>query len=289
MARTKPRSTRTQKGGRYPRDPRDMHVPKVVRVKETRMETAVVKTINIDMDLGKRQAPAPGQFFMLWVPGIDEVPMSLAEIGPGSRLGFAVHNKGDATAALHGLTPGDRLGLRGPYGRGYMVPKGNGKVLVLAGGTGIASLVPFVEVIGKRAVVVLGAKTRSEVLYEARVKARASKVIVTTDDGTAGVRGLVTNVAMPMISDGKEGWAAVVTCGPEQMMCKIVDACLKAGIPVQASLERFMKCGTGICDSCSIGGLQVCKDGPVFDGKTVARTPDFGRFKRDASGKRVPL
>ena len=81
---------------------------------------------------------------------------------------------------------------------------------------------------------------------------------------------------------------AIFTCGPEMMMKGIIDMAMERGIPVQASLERFMKCGIGICDSCSINGYRVCVDGPVFSEELKFMT-DLGKFKRDRAGRKVPL
>jgi dihydroorotate dehydrogenase electron transfer subunit len=81
---------------------------------------------------------------------------------------------------------------------------------------------------------------------------------------------------------------SVITCGPEIMMKKLLE--MSGKIPFQASLERYMKCGFGICGQCCIGkGLRVCKDGPVFDGETLKNIEEFGTYKRDASGKKIPL
>ncbi|MBU4190315.1 MAG: dihydroorotate dehydrogenase electron transfer subunit, partial [Candidatus Thermoplasmatota archaeon] len=75
----------------------------------------------------------------------------------------------------------------------------------------------------------------------------------------------------------------------EKMMKKILELGLEYKISVQASLERFMKCGIGICDSCAINGHHICKDGPVFDDKKLRKMKDFGKFKRDASGRKVKI
>ena len=81
----------------------------------------------------------------------------------------------------------------------------------------------------------------------------------------------------------------VFTCGPELMMRKVAEACWSRGIPFQASLERYMKCGIGLCDACAVGPFLVCRDGPVMDGEDLRQVPDFGLFKRGPSGVKVPF
>jgi dihydroorotate dehydrogenase electron transfer subunit len=90
-----------------------------------------------------------------------------------------------------------------------------------------------------------------------------------------------------LIKTGK--YDQIITCGPERMMKKVIDLALENDIKVQASLERFMKCGIGICDACAVNGLHVCKDGPVFNGELLLKLSDFCRWRRDASGKRIKI
>jgi dihydroorotate dehydrogenase electron transfer subunit len=111
--------------------------------------------------------------------------------------------------------------------------------------------------------------------------------LVSTDDGSFGYHGFASDLAKKILE--KERFDQIITCGPEKMMKKILELGLEYKIPVQASLERHMKCGIGICDSCAIDGWHVCKDGPVFDNKKLGKMKDFGRFKRDASGRRVRI
>jgi dihydroorotate dehydrogenase electron transfer subunit len=134
-------------------------------------------------------------------------------------------------------------------------------------------------------VVVLGARTAALLLFRAQAEAQANALWITTDDGSAGHRGTVTDVLDKAVAD----CTAVYTCGPEVMMKKVVDWCTHRNLPVQASLERYMKCGIGICDACAIDGRNICQDGPVFSGAMLADSEDFGHWKRAPSGKKVPL
>ncbi|MEM4728937.1 MAG: dihydroorotate dehydrogenase electron transfer subunit [Thermoplasmata archaeon] len=267
--------------GKGPLDAGNRTTLRVVRITGKRRETPLVTVLRY-FD----SSPAsPGQFVMVWVPGVDEIPMSLCHIGP--LKGIAVHVKGEATEALAGLEPGDRVGIRGPLGRGFEpLP---GRALVIAGGTGIAALSPLIELLPKkrRHTVVIGARTASELLFVKRVLSAGAEVVVTTEDGSAGMRGMATDAAEELLQRG--GYARIYTCGPELMMRRVAELGAQRGIPVQLSLERYMKCGIGLCDACAISGLHVCTDGPVVSGQTALTLSEFGKSRRDASGRREEL
>ena len=114
------------------------------------------------------------------------------------------------------------------------------------------------------------------------------EVSIATEDGSAGEKGLVTELSKQLLGEGR--FDLILTCGPERMMREVVRQGLEHGVRVQASLERYMKCGFGVCGSCVLDplGLRVCVDGPVFDGALLMKT-EFGELKRDASGARVPV
>ncbi len=224
----------------------------------------------------------PGQFIMIWIPGIDEIPMSLSFIG--EKQGVTVEKKGEGTKKLHEMNVGDKIGIRGPYGNAFSMH--GKKFLFVAGGTGIAPLMPLIKMV-KEKVVILGARTSSLLLFEKELKEMNAKLYIATDDGSRGYHGFATDVFEKIIKEGK--FDMVYTCGPEAMMKKVFDLCIKKNIPMQASLERYMKCGVGICDSCAIDGYHVCKDGPVFDINMLKKMDDFGKWKRDETGKKVEI
>ncbi len=239
-----------------------------------------VVTLRFDWD-----APAsPGQFIMVWMPGVDEVPMSLSYLG--DHKGITVKNVGEATKALTSLQVGDRIIVRGPYGRGYHVPKG--KILAVGGGTGMASLLPAMERITTSSVdTAIGARTEMELLFEERSKKTSSNVRVSTDDGSKGFHGNAVQLAKEMMSATK--YDMVLGCGPEKMLFFLHKLCLENGIPCQMSLERYMKCGGGLCGSCAIDGKRVCREGPVFTGEELKDMKEFGRQRRDECGGRLRL
>ncbi|MFQ6106602.1 MAG: dihydroorotate dehydrogenase electron transfer subunit [Thermoplasmata archaeon] len=255
---------------------------RTTRVERTEVECSHTMTIRYkDESLAR-----PGQFVMVWIPGLDEVPMSLSYIG--DLKGITVHKVGEASAALHEARPGDMLGIRGPLGKDYRIE--GDSILFVSGGTGAASLMPALEVAIERDIesaIVVGAKTASELIFVDRAKKLGADVRISTDDGSKEYKGLASDLAMQVLEESS--FDRVLTCGPEKMMKAVVSACLEKRIQVQASLERFMRCGMGICDSCSFGGLHVCVDGPMFDGDEIAEIEDFGSFRRSADGAREEL
>ncbi|MCG7844740.1 MAG: dihydroorotate dehydrogenase electron transfer subunit [Methanomassiliicoccales archaeon] len=231
------------------------------------------------------EAPAaPGQFVMIWIPGVDEVPMSLSYLG--DRKGVTVKNVGEATKALTSMQVGDRFVVRGPYGRGYHVPRG--EILVVGGGTGMASLLPAMERIAANDVhTVIGARNLNELLFEERAAKASSMVKVSTDDGSKGFRGNAVQLAKLMME--QQDYDMVLGCGPEKMLFYLHQLCVEKDVPCQMSLERYMKCGAGLCGSCAMDGMRVCREGPVFSGDELKHLKEFGKQRRDECGRRVRL
>ena len=241
----------------------------IVRVKN---ETPTIKTFFFD-----RQFPfQPGQFVMVWVPGVDEVPMALS-----SEISITVQKVGDATAALFSLKTGDKIGIRGPFGNGFTKAE---KVLAIAGGVGAAPILPLARA-DCVMTLLLGARTETELLFVDLLD-EWTDVIIATDDGTLGQKGFVTSL-MDDLNLG--AYDRIAVCGPEPMMksvfCKVEEKGLLE--KTEFSLHRYMKCGVGICGSCCTDhqGLRVCRDGPVFSGD-VLKNSEFGQYMRDASGRK---
>jgi dihydroorotate dehydrogenase electron transfer subunit len=255
---------------------------RIVEISDTVAECNHTRTVRFE----DRSAARPGQFVMVWIPGLDEIPMSLSYIG--NSKGVTVHDVGEATSALNEMRQGDAIGIRGPLGRGYRIE--GQSMLLVGGGTGTASLMPALEVAKDRGIkttVVIGAKTASELIFVDRARAHGTDVRISTDDGSQEYKGLASELAKELLDESV--YEGVLTCGPEKMMKSVAETCVERSVPVQLSLERFMRCGMGICDSCSFGGLHVCVDGPVFDGEEVVGIEDFGAFRRSANGRREEL
>ena len=242
---------------------------------DIREETPSVRSFILDLSLDF----IPGQYVMVWIRGVDEIPMSLS----GSNM-ITVQKAGDATSALFGLGAGDTIGIRGPYGNGFDIWD---PVLIVAGGVGAAPLAPLAGAaceIGYDVLTLLGARTRSELLFQQRFS-DAGEVMIATDDGSAGFHGRVTDLL-----DGAT-CRHIYACGPEPMMYALLrmlnDQELKCA---WFSLHRYIKCGIGVCGACCIdpSGERACVDGPVFRGSELIGS-EFGRYRRGADGVRISI
>ncbi|MCI4364645.1 MAG: dihydroorotate dehydrogenase electron transfer subunit [Thermoplasmata archaeon] len=255
----------------------------VVEVTETVVETPSTITLRFPYE-----PPAdPGQFVMVWIPGDDELPMSLSYTEGGSK-GVTVKAMGETSRRFLSLRRGTPIGLRGPYGNRFDLSPH--RVLVVGGGSGTAVLAPAAEralARGAFVTVALGATRADELLFRDRLRAAGARVEVATDDGSEGTRGYVTALVSSLLE--RETFDAIWTCGPEIMMSKVASAASPKGVPVFCSVERHMKCALGMCDACALGPYHVCVDGPVFRADRLTSTEDFARFHRDPSGRRVPF
>ncbi|MHA1752079.1 MAG: dihydroorotate dehydrogenase electron transfer subunit [Candidatus Helarchaeota archaeon] len=260
--------------------------PLIVKLINARQETKKIKTLYFNYPLAE---VLPGQFFMVWT-FFDEIPISVSYIGGKNICGISVKEVGEATRFLNSLSKGDIIGIRGPYGTFFNTIK-SGDILIAAGGIGIAPLMPLIQKLisfqSIKITCVLGAKTADEIpfLKELQIiQSKFLKLMICTDDGSMGFTGTVSDKVKDLLID--ENFNMVYTCGPELMMKKIFEMTQKKNIPIQASLERIMKCGVGVCGQCVIDppGLRVCKEGPIFCDEQLKTMGDFGNYKRDFSG-----
>jgi dihydroorotate dehydrogenase electron transfer subunit len=218
----------------------------------------------------------PGQFVMVWIRGIDEVPMAFSYDNA-----ITVQKVGPATSALFELDECDSIGIRGPFGKGFDIKKGH--LILVAGGVGAAPLAPLAEnaaMSGAKITALLGAKTKDELLFRGRFEA-VGEVRIATDDGSEGKHGYVTQLL-----EDEKNYDQIYCCGPEIMMKKVLDKVTPS--KSQFSLHRYIKCGLGICGACCVDGLRVCKDGPVFSGDVLKKT-EFGVYRRNECGERVKV
>jgi dihydroorotate dehydrogenase electron transfer subunit len=220
----------------------------------------------------------PGQFMMLWLPGIGEKPYALSYLD-GSRVGVTVMERGPFSRKLSSLEPGDAVGFRGPYGRGFWGVTRNGPSAAIGGGCGMAALA-LLKDRSPGCMVVQGAPTEDQVLWQERFPHQR----IYTEDGSCGEKGLPTEWLRERLEKGD--LESVYTCGPEPMMAAVVKLCREAGVDCQASLERYMKCAIGICGQCECDGWLVCQDGPVFSAEELGGMPSFGKVERTKSGRK---
>ena len=262
---------------------------RITKILEIKTESPTVKTFTFKDKICAKAKP--GQFLMLWIPSVDEIPLSILDAEEDGNVSVAVKKVGEATKALHNKKVGDLIGLRGPFGNSFTLKEG--KILLVGGGTGIAPLHFLTKKLAPKAsklTLIIGAKTRQELLFMEKLKkfCGEERLLATTDDGSYGVKGLASELSETILT--KEKYDAIYACGPEQMIRKVFETAEKTGISIEASLERLMRCAIGLCGSCVIGKYRVCKDGPVFNGDQLREVKEeLGISKRDFDGRRIPL
>ena len=209
----------------------------------------------------------PGQYVMVWMPGLNEKPFGVVNPSP---LTLSIAKIGPTTEAIHNLKVGDKLTFRGPYGKSFT--KKRGKMLLIGGGYGVVPLYFLALSLPTKKrnsiTVIIGAKTKDELPFVSKFKKLGCKVYTTTDDGTSGFKGFTTQLTERLMD--KIAFSAIYSCGPMIMMKKIAELAHKKRIFCQVSIESFFKCGGfGICGECSFKGHIVCKEGPVYNGKIL--------------------
>lgn len=249
--------------------------PRVVRITRIVEENPGVKTFFLEAEIDAN----PGQFLMVWLPGADEKPISVSYAKP---LGITVRKVGKFTEKLLGSKPGDLIGIRGAYGNGFSTGKKN--PVVVGGGIGVPPIAILAERINP--ITIVGARTKDDLLFVKRLEKCSKRVMVMTDDGSAGKKGFVTEPLEEVLSSGKIG--QVYACGPEKMLVKCLEIANRHNVPIELSLERYMKCGIGICGNCVLGESRICRDGPVYTGEQLEGT-EFGKSKLDRSGTMIPI
>jgi dihydroorotate dehydrogenase electron transfer subunit len=258
-------------------------LPQTVRIRQVREDTRTIRTFVLDAEVPEAE---PGQFVMIWLPGLDEKPMSIAYPTP---LTVTVASVGPFTMKLHEKKAGDMIGWRGPYGRGFSLHEDT-PALLLGGGCGVGPMRFLAARTVERGIpttVAIGARTGSELACVGDFEMLGADLILTTDDGSRGCQGYVTQAIEMFAATNPE--FAIYACGPEPMLVAIHKLCRERDIPGQLSLERYMKCGFGVCGQCSLDGFLVCQDGPVFNVEQLDGLRDFGTARRTAAGRRLPL
>lgn len=220
----------------------------------------------------------PGQFNMLSIPGVGDVPISISGQA-GAAILHTIRNVGKVTEALTSLEAGSHTGMRGPFGTAWPLEESRGRIVtVVAGGIGLAPLRGAIREMARSprmypsVRVLYGARTPGDILYPDELEAWANhlhmKVQVTVDRAAptwTGHVGFVTNFLRRKEEVGQD--SVYLICGPEIMMRVVLDELLAAEVPedhIYLSLERNMKCGSGFCGRCQKGPFFICKDGPVF-------------------------
>ena len=225
----------------------------------------------------KLPAMLPGQFVEVRVDGSPNTflrrPISINLVDyDRNELWLLVAAVGEGTRHLASLHEGDTLNCVLPLGNGFTMPKTpEDKWLLIGGGVGIAPLLYFGQEIvrmGAKPTFLLGARSESDLL-ELEEFRKLGRVLITTEDGSAGEQGFVTNHSVLQ----HERFDQISTCGPNPMMKAVARVATELGVRCEASLENMMACGVGACLCCvektTEGNLCVCKEGPVFDVKRL--------------------
>lgn len=263
---------------------------RIVEIEQEIKESPTVKTFIFKDPISHRSKP--GQFLMVWIPRVEELPMSVMFSSKLDYSAITIRKHGIGSTNLFCKKPGDILGIRGPYGNSFRVIKNTHKnVMLVGGGTGLVPLIRLADFLKRdniKYTLIIGARTRDEILFynlaKQLVTNTQNKIIVTTEDGSFGIKGKVIDGILDIVK--KENFDMIYTCGPELMMKSIFMISSNYSIPAQASLERYMKCGIGICASCCIDDKVVCTDGTIFDQKQLSKMSEFGKFFRDKSGRK---
>lgn len=301
--------------------------PVALPIKKIIRENDSVNTYVFDYYLGSK----PGQFIMMWIPGVDEKPLSIA-FDDGNEFWITVCNVGGATAELFKLKEGDKVGIRGPFGTSYKVKEGDHLALV-AGGYGAAPMYAVAHEASKKGCGVeffIGARNKDLLLYTQKILGLANSVRlhIVTNDGSVGYKGFVTDVLKDVLKKqasakdpsaslsknfdprvpfstlrskfssrlasgsfaeaSKEKVNKIFTCGPEVMMKAVGAIADENNVECYLSVERYMKCGIGVCGQCAVDdtGDLCCIKGPVMPWKYVKKLAEFGKYHRDAQGKK---
>jgi len=267
-----------------------IYQPELAQLVDVQQVTATEKLFHIDLPDGQDLGHDPGQFVMLSVLGVGEAPISITSSPSRSNGNFelCVRKVGDVTGALHAMQPGDKVGIRGPFGNGFPIDRMRGKdVLFAPGGLGLAPLRSLINQVlderddFERVMILYGAKQRSELLFRDELNEWVERddveclLTVDCEDEEEGWQpeqrlecniGVITTLFPQIDIDAKDTIA--ITCGPPIMYRFVLMEMLDKGIPesnIYLSLERRMKCGVGKCGHCQINSLYCCQDGPVFN------------------------
>lgn len=282
--------TKTIEGG-------TIHIPRSATIKQMKRLTENEMFFEIELDDKKPLGHIPGQFVEISIFGVGEAPISVSS-GPNDSSSFeiVVRRVGNVTNKLFRMKPGDKIGVRGPFGNGFDVKAFEGKDLLLsAGGIGIVPMRSLIQYVldkkrrkyYKNVTILYGAKQPSEILFKEEIdkwcKIKDVKCELTVDqcvedDCWTGCTGLITTLYPKIHLDKFDSMNTIaVVIGPP-VMYRFVIKCLETlGIPdenIYVSLERRMKCGVGKCGHCQINGVYTCKEGPVFNYDQIKHLPE---------------
>lgn len=260
----------------------NLYIPELATLEYIHQETPNILTLTLALDQPRAFACLPGQFVEFTVFGHGEFPVSVSGVSDAQRGRFQVtiQRAGKVTKEVFELRPGDKLGVRGPFGNGFPLELMQGRdVWLISGGVGLAALWHLLaqlcarrESFG-RLKLLYGARSPQDIIYRDALQAMGQdpagpEVLLTVDsaaDGWSDRVGFVHQLLPDSGLDPAQGVAVV--CGPGPMMKAVTAALGELGLPqerILVSMERRMQCGMGACGHCMVGSKRVCLDGPVF-------------------------
>ena len=268
-----------------------IYTPEVATITKVIPQTALETYFEIELSERKTLGHKPGQFVEISVLGYGEAPICVSSAPSPNKPTFelCVRRMGNVTNALLNLKPGDKVGIRGPFGNGFDVKKFKGKnVLFIAGGTGLFAVRALIwEVLNHRkeygkVYILYGCKTPQEVLFKEEMKGWETmagvefhQTVDLADESWKGNVGVITTLIPRINFDPNKTLAAIA--GPPIMYRFVVKALQERRVPeehIYMSLERKMKCGLGKCGHCQMNQVYVCQDGPVFSYAELKEFPE---------------
>ncbi|MFH1537297.1 MAG: dihydroorotate dehydrogenase electron transfer subunit [Patescibacteria group bacterium] len=246
----------------------------VYKIKRVKQENNNLKTFTFNGNLDSK----PGQFVMIWIPGVDQKPFGVSR-QTRDEFDVSVLERGKFTKAMFKLKAGDKVGVSGPYGTNFTLYK-NKRVIVIGGGCGMAPLGFLIDELKNnkcKIKIINGARAENNILFIDRFK----------DSEFCTGSTIPTDVLKDQIKEFKPSF--VYSCGPEKMMKVVSEICTKNKINCELSMERYMKCGFGVCGQCVMDplGIRMCQEGPVLNSKLAKQLSEFANYHRDKSGKKV--
>jgi len=268
-----------------------LHLPQPGTVRRVVRMTDRETLFEVELDSGAALGHQPGQFVEVSLFGTGEAPISVCSAPGHASFELLVRRVGDVTTRLHALHPGDKVGIRGPFGRGFDVQALAGKnLLFIGGGLGMAPMRSLINYVldhrsdFSKVIILYGCKEPRELLFRDEVAVWSTRGDLqhkkTVDRCPPGAEwdgevGVITTL-IPQVRFNARTTTAIVV-GPPVMYKFVLSELLKLGMPerqILVSLERRMKCGVGTCGHCQMHGIYVCKEGPVFNYTEIKGLPE---------------
>ncbi|MFC1979612.1 FAD/NAD(P)-binding protein [Chloroflexota bacterium] len=269
----------------------DIYLPEMATVLRSERMTELERFFELKLDSGKALGHMPGQFVEVSVLGIGEAPISISSSPTQNGLfQMVVRKAGNVTRAMHSLKPGDKVGIRGPFGTHFPVESEMKEkdIVFVCGGLGLVPVRSAIRYVLDHqgdygdVTILFGAKGPGERLFIDEVKDWSSKENVTYmetvdrgDEHWKGNVGVITTLMTDMMVDPRK--TVAIICGPPVMYKFAILSLNKMGVVdknIYLSLERHMKCGVGKCGHCQINELYVCQNGPVFKWADIAEVQE---------------